>query len=455
MTATAAGSSASSATAQIVDYVLSAKPSDLPEAVRKEGLRSFFNILGCTLGGAKHVAVERTWGALKPFAGSSQVTLIGRGERTDAITASLINTLSSSIATYDDTHAEAIVHPSGPIMGAVLAVAEQRTVTGRDLLAAFTLGVEAVCRLSKAVSVAPAKGDIAWSQTGISCGVGAALASARLMGLDARATRQAVGHAASQASGLRAAHGTYCTAMMPAVAGQTGLRAAYFAEAGVTSTEVVIEHRYGFAQCFAEVPHLDYLTGALGQRFEILGNTYKPFPCGIVINPLIDAALQMRAEHSIKVEDVERITMQCNPGALALCDRRHPKDEMEGQVSLYHWVAAAIVRGKAGLAEGSDASIHDAALKSFREKVFATANAAIPIDGVDMSITLKGGKTLEKKLRDCIGSKGRPMSDRELEVKFEQSAAQTLAPDRVTALIAQTWKLEEMADASTLVRMAS
>ena len=114
---------AENATGQIVDYVLRAKSSDLPAAVRKEGLRSFFNVLGCTIGGAKHTAVETTWAALKPFSGGPHATLIGRGERTDALTAALINTLASSIATNDDTHAEAIVHPSGPVMAAVLAIA--------------------------------------------------------------------------------------------------------------------------------------------------------------------------------------------------------------------------------------------------------------------------------------------------------------------------------------------
>lgn len=446
---------AENATAQIVDYALAIKPSDLPAAVRKEGLRSFFNVLGCTLGGARHDVVDKTWTALQPFAGAEQVTLIGRGARTDAITASLINTMSSTVASNDDTHAEAIVHPSGPVMAAVLAVAERQQVSGRDLLTAFILGVEVICRLSKAVSVAPAKGKIAWSQTGITCGIGAALAAAKLMGLDAGQTRQALGHAGTQAAGLRAAHGSMGTFVVHALSSQTGLRAAYLAGGGITSTDVVFEHRYGFHECFAQMAHPEHLTGGLGERFEILANTYKPFPCGIVINPLVDAALQMRADHKISAGDVERIAMQCNPGALALCDRRHPKDEVEGQVSLYHWVAASMMRGKAGLGEGTDATIHDPALKAFRERVFATANPEIPIDGVDMTITLKGGRTLEKKLRDCIGSKGNPMTDAQLEAKFAEGASRNMPAARVQALIAQTWKLEQLADASTLVRMAS
>jgi hypothetical protein len=206
-------------TADLARFALETPFRTMPDLVRREGIRSLVNIVGCTLGGAHHDAVEKTWSALSPFAGREQATLLGRAERTDALTASLINTLSSSVYTFDDTHAEAIVHPSGPIMGATLAAAEMHTVSGADLLAAFIIGVEASCRLSKSVSVAPAKGSIAWSQTGIACGIGAALASSRLLGLDLDQTRMAIGIAAAEASGIRALHGTHCTPMMPANAG--------------------------------------------------------------------------------------------------------------------------------------------------------------------------------------------------------------------------------------------
>lgn len=443
------------ATADITEHVLQTRFQDLPEPVVKEGLRSFLNVLGCTVGGARHDAVERTWASMRPFAGAPQATLIARGERTDALTAALVNTLSSAVATHDDTHAEAIIHPGGPVMGAVLAIAERQKVSGADLLAAFILGVEMACRLSKAVSVAPAEGNIAWSQTGICCGVGVALASAKLLGLDGRAARQAVGHAGSQASGLRAAHGTMCTALMPAFASQTGLRAAYMAAAGVTSTEAVLEHRYGFAACFAVKPEMEWLAGGLANRFESLANTYKPFPCGIVIQPLIDAAMQLRAEHKLDAGTIEKVDMRVSPGAIALCDRRHPKDELEGQVSLHHWTAAAFVLGKAGVAEGTDRMVKDAALTAFRERVFATAYPDVPGDGVDITVTLRDGRRLQKRLRDCIGSKTNPMTDAQLEAKFAAGAEATIGAERTGRLMAETWRLAALPDASVLARLAA
>lgn len=440
------------ATAAIARFVLGTPVTAIPEAVRGEGVRSLVNIVGCTLGGARHDAVARAWSALSPFAGAAHASLVGRSEKTDALTAALINTLASSVNTYDDTHAEAIVHPSGPVMAAALAVAEMRTVTGAEFLAAFTLGVEATCRLSKALSVAPAKSDIGWSQTGIACGIGAALAASRLMDLDLAATRVAVGIAASQASGIRALHGTHCTPLMPANAGQSGLRAAILAKAGITSSPSVIEQRYGLAACFAESPHLAYLTDGLGERYEILGNTYKPYPCGIVIHPLIDAALALARDHAPSPEAIVKVAVSANPAAMALCFRRHPKDEFEGQVSLFQWVAAALVRGRAGLSEGTDAAIADPVIAALRDRIEVTTTPDVPHDGADMTLALRDGTLHQVSVRDCIGSKGRPMSDAELDGKFRDAASATLDAAKAAAVLACVRDVEALSDASHIAQ---
>jgi 2-methylcitrate dehydratase PrpD len=443
------------ATSRMVDYVLATTPDSLPASVRREALRSFVNIVGCTVGGSRHDAVAMTEAALLPFAGEAQATLVGRGRKCDILTASLINCLSSSVYTFDDTHAEAIVHPSGPVMAAVLALAERRQVRGRDLLTAFALGVEIVCRLSKAISVAPAKGSIAWSQTGITCGIGTAVAAGKLLQLDARAMRRAVGIAASQAAGIRAMHGTICTAMMPAHASQVGLRAAILAQAGITSSERSIEGKYGFAECFAQEPALSVLAGEFGERFEILGNTYKPYPCGIVIHPMIDGCLQLKAETSLDAHTIDKVHIRANPTALALCDRRQPKDEFEGQVSLYQWVAASLLRGKAGVAEGTDAAIAATDIAALRERIVAVADASIAPDAAHITITLRDGATLEKQVLHCIGSKNRPMTDREIDEKFKGLAEGSLTPAKIKVLIAACWSLETLADAADVVRAAA
>lgn len=437
-------------TALLARFVLETRIEAIPETVRREGIRSLVNIIGCALGGSRHDAVDKAWAALQPFAGQEQVTLIGRSRRTDALTAAFINTLSSSIHSFDDTHAEAIVHPSGPVMAAVLAVSEMRQVTGAEALAAFLLGVEAVCRISKAISVAPADGDVAWSQTGVTCGIGAALAASRLLRLDLETARMAAGIAAAGASGIRALHGSVCTAAMPAFAAQSGLRAALLARGGMTATLSAIEARYGLAHCFATTPHLAYASDGLGSHWEILANTYKPFPCGIVIHPMIEAALEIARELNTPAEAVARVEIVAHPAAMALCYRRHPKDEMEGHVSLCHWVAAALARGKAGIPEGTDQAISDPAIRALRERIEVTDDPAVPHDGADVTVRLAGGASAVRRIRSCIGSRGRPMTDAELDRKFSAAAEGVLPRSGIEAYLARIRGVETLGDARVL-----
>src|SRR5215213_5950397 len=115
---------------RIADYVVAARPNDPPEPVRREALRSFVNIVGCTLGGAKHDVIGLTDDVLSEFSGPPQATLLGRARRADVLHATLINCFGSSVHAFDDTHEQAVVHPSGPVAAAILAMSE-RTTSGR------------------------------------------------------------------------------------------------------------------------------------------------------------------------------------------------------------------------------------------------------------------------------------------------------------------------------------
>lgn len=439
-------------TSRLAEFIAGRAPGDLPEPVRREAVRAFVNIVGCTVGGSRHEAVDITWRALQPFAGVAQATLIGRAMRTDLLNATLINGLSASAYTYDDTHAEAIVHPSAPVSAAAFAMAEHRPVSGREFLHAFALGVETVCRLSKAISVPPARGSIAWSQTGITGGIGAAVTAGKLMQFDAAMLRRAIGIAASQAAGIRVMHGSMCTPMMPAQAAQVGLRAVLLAGAGLTSSDRSIEGRNGFAECFADAADLSLLMDGLGERFEILANTYKPYPCGIVIHPMIDGCLELKAEHEIDHRHIEQVRVVAGPAALALTDRPQPKGEFECQVSLQHWTAAALMRGKAGVAELADACIDDPDMVALRKRIVTEPDPGMASDSTRITLLLRDGRQLVKEVRHCIGSKGRPMTDRQIEDKFTALADGILPPGRVRALMERCWSIESADDAGSLVR---
>jgi 2-methylcitrate dehydratase PrpD len=439
-------------TSRLTDYIFAARWTDLPPNVRREALRSFFNILGCTIGGARHEVVDLADTTLGEHAGAPHATVIGRGHKADALHACLINTLSSSIYSYDDTHAEAVVHPSGPVAASVLALAERRPTNGADFLLAFALGVEMTCRLSKAISVPPAKGTVAWSQTGIAAGIGAAVAAAKLLHLDATRLQYAIGIALSQAAGFRVMHATMVSSLMPAQGGQTGLRAALLAERGFTASPVALEGKYGFLEVFAEHAHLPSLVDGLGERFEILRNTYKPYPCGIVIHPIIDACLQLRREHSIDAASVDKARIKASAGAMALCDRRHPQNELQAHVSLYHWTAATLIRGTARIAELQDPTVQDPAVVAFQDKVEAVRDGSLAADAAEVTITLKDGRSHTCRIDHCIGSATNPMTDAQLTRKYVELSEPVIGAARCKELVDRTWAVETMADVGELAR---
>jgi 2-methylcitrate dehydratase PrpD len=454
METTQAGGNA--VTTRIATYAAETGYQELPAAVLQEALRSFFNILGCMLGGARHEGVEIADAALTGFTGAPQCTVIGRGRKADALHAALINCLSSSIYSYDDTHEQAVVHPSGPVAAAALAMAERLPVSGQSFLAAFALGVELECRLCKALTVPPAKGSMAWSGTGISAGLGAAVAAGSLLRLDMPKMRTAIGIALSQAAGFRAMHGSLCTPLMPAHAAQTGLRAALLAQAGFTSSPVALEGRYGFLSVFSEQPDLDALAGGLGERFELLRNTYKPYPCGIVIHPIIDACLELRRALNPDPARIASVAISASPGAMALCNNRNPKDEMQAHVSLHHWTAVALIRGTARIQDmDTETAVRDPVLMAFQDRVEATLDPTRAADSAEVTVTLTDGTRHVRLIEHGIGSSARPMTNTELEVKFAGMAVPVLGEQRTQALMRLCWDLPGIPDVGALARAAA
>jgi len=441
-------------TTDLAAYAVQARFADLPDAVRREARRSLLNIVGCVLGGARHAGVDAAHAALAPFTGAASATLMGRGDKSDPLHAALINGLASSVYSFDDTHEQAVVHPSGPVAAPALALAEIHPVSGETLLLAFALGVELECRLCKSLTVPPAKGSLAWSGTGITGPLGAAIAAGRMLGFDMPTMRTAMGIALAQSAGFRAMHGSLCTPMMAAQASQTGLRAAFLARAGFTSSPAALEGRYGYLSVFSESPDLDALAGDLGSRWEILRNTYKPYPCGIVIHPIIDACLHLRADHA--ADAIAAVDIQASPGTMALCNNRNPKDELQAHVSLHHWAAVCFIRGTARIEDmDTETAVRDPALMAFQDKVQATLDPALSSDAAVVTIRMHDGSHHTCRIDHCIGSAQRPMTDDELAAKFAAMATPVLGAGRTQGLLELCRGVETLADAGDLARAAA
>src|SRR6266516_4572368 len=261
----------------IAKYVVAGKYEDLPAAVCKEARRTLLNWVGCTVGGSRHETLDAAISALAPFSGPPQASLLGRRERMDILHASLMNGISSHVFDFDDTHLKTVIHPAGPVISALLALSEFRPISG-------TAGV-----------------------------FGSAAASGRVLGLSEQQMIWALGLAATQPVGLREMFGSMTKAFHPGRAAQNGLTAALLASRNFTSSDVGLEGKSGWANVLSTTRNYAEITKNYGTTYEILLNTYKPFACGVVIHPTIDACIQLHSEHTLTADQIARIDLRVHP----------------------------------------------------------------------------------------------------------------------------------------------
>ncbi len=446
-------SSGAGATRALARFVVASKVADVPENARKEAARSVVNWVGCALGGARHETVDCALEALSELSGPRAATVLGRKERLDILHASLLNGISSHVLDFDDTHLETIIHPAGPVAPVLLALAErqpQMLMSGADFLHAFILGVEVECRIGMAVY--PWHYDRGYHITGSAGVFGAAAAAGKILGLDETQMVWALGLAATQSAGLREMFGTMSKAFHPGRAAQNGLTGAILAAKNFTSSEASLEAPRGFAHVLSGDRDFSKITERLGETWEVTKNTYKPFPCGIVIHPTIDACIQLRNEHGLAGADIERVELQVHPLVLELTGKKTPMRGLEGKFSVYHSAAVALLRGAVGQREYSDEAVRDPEVKALRDRVVATVDRGIREEQVHARVVTKSGRSFEKHIEHVVGSLENPLTDRDLEAKFRGQADGLLDTSESENLLSLCWRVGSLPDAAAIAK---
>jgi 2-methylcitrate dehydratase PrpD len=420
-------------------------------AVEHEARRTFLNWAGCAIGAARHESAEAALGAVCMLQPAPQSSILGRVEKVDMASAALVNGVTSHTFDFDDTHLKTIIHPAGPVASALLALAEVTGASGREVIDALVLGIDVECRIGNCLY--PEHYDRGWHITGSTGTLGAAAGCARLLRLDEQHTAWALGIAASQPIGMREQFGTMTKPFHPGGAARAGLTSALLAKNGFTASPKAIEAPRGYAQVVSTKFDWNEITDELGRRFEISFNTYKPFACGIVIHPTIDAAAQLRAR-GVKAEDVERVELRVHPLVLELTGKKEPQDGLQGKFSVYHGFAAGLVFGRASETEYEDGIVTRDDLVQLRRKVNATIDDRIDEAAADVTVILKDGRTEHVLVEHAIGSLERPMSDKDLEAKFHSLADPVIGAAKAQAAIEACWTLGKAKDVRTVVEAA-
>src|SRR6266851_2005923 len=245
----------------------------LPEPVRALARQCALDYYGVALAGKEDPLVDILLAELGEAGGAAQASIIGHKAWLPALSAALVNGAIGHALDYDDVNLAMPGHPSVAILPSLLALAEQRQSSGREVVAAFVAGYETACRIGSALR--PGHYDLGFHATGTVGAFGAAAACAHLLGLNAAATAQALGIAGTQAAGLKSQFGTMCKPFHAGKASQNGLLAARLAARGFSSRPDLLECEQGFALTHAPDFHPEKALAEPPGGFYLCANLFK------------------------------------------------------------------------------------------------------------------------------------------------------------------------------------
>jgi len=432
----------------LADFVAASSWADV-EAQSLEARRSILNFFATALGSARDPVVTAAMRTLSPFSGAATSTVIGHSEPMDALCASFLNAISANLLDFDDTHPETIIHPAAPVAAPLLALAEMRRLSGREVLTAFVLGVDVECRIGNAVS--PRHYARGWHITS-TCGIfGAAAACAKLLGLPAEGIANAIGLAASQSAGNVENLPSAAKNVSVGNAARNGLFAALLAQQGYEAAPRAIEGPLGWARTMGDEPDLARLFDGLGKTWEIAKNTYKPYPAGIVFHSVIDACLLLRERIGRRVDQIESVTVQGSALLLARGDRP-VNNERDARVSIHHCVACGLLVGTAGVTEFAHETVVRPDIAQLRQKVRAELDDEMPDGATRVTLRLSSGDVLTETVVSPRGSQAAPLTDGDLEAKLREGVRTGRSDWDADRVIDAVWRLDAADDVGHLLQ---
>jgi len=443
-------------TARLTAFVADCRWEDIPDAVRHEARRSLMNFFAVALAPAQDRTLDIALRTYARFSASPQASVIGRTARVDAPTAAALNAMAANVYDFDDTHHPTIIHPTAPVAPVLFAMAEAGTMTGQALLLALVLGMETECRVGCAMS--PGHYARGWHITS-TCGVfGAAMAAGKHLGLNAQALTWALAHASVQAGGLVETLGTMSKSISVGNAARNGMFSALLAADGFDGPPQALEGERGYLRVAADAPDIAPLAQDLGARWEVLNNTYKPYPCGVVLNPVIEACLALSSDPRLAdggLQAIRSIVLVGHPLLRQRTDRPGITTGRQSQVSAQHAVPVALSRGRAGLEEFSDSAVQDPALRALGERLAFEDDASYSVDAVQVRVVFNDGSVLVKQIDAARGSRAQPLTDEDLETKLRDLCRYGGSNVNADRLIDAIWALETTADAGAVMQLAA
>lgn len=412
-------------------------PLDLPEDVAHAGRRTLLNALSLAVGAARHPAVEAAYEVVRRLTRRSEASVPVRSARVEAEWAAFVGGIAVHAEDHDDTHLTTVVHPGAPVVPAALAVAELCGSSGRQLLEAVVVGVEVACRMG--LGLGPGHFDRGWHLTGSTGRYGAAAAAARLAGLDEATLTGVWARSAAETAGVQAAFGTMTKPYHPGKAAHDGILAVRDALDGRLPAPMSPAAETDLFHALGPDPDPSGAIAGLGQQWETALNTFKPYACGIVSHPVIDAAVEARPRVAGRIS---RIVVTVNPIVLDVMGVEEPADGLESKFSVYHCAAIGLLDGAGGPAQFSDKRVNSPDTGALRRKVEVTTDPSLARDAARLAVDLVDGQRIEVGVDHARGSVERPMTDEDLTFKA-RAAMRPVIGESADDLIDMVYSIED------------
>ncbi|MDH3700189.1 MAG: MmgE/PrpD family protein [Alphaproteobacteria bacterium] len=436
---------------------------DIPEAVRARAKFLILDGVGIAFASTHYDFSNRILAGIRDLSGPGGCSVIGLADRLPLRDAVLMNGALVHGLDYDDTHMAAIVHATSSCFPCALGVAEQLDVHGRDLLAAYVVGMEAAIRIGAA-----AQGgfhDVGFHPTGVIGHFATAMIAGRLFGLDPGGIAAAQGIAGSTAAGSQEflSEGAWNKRIHPGWAGGAGITAASLAKNGFVAPSQPYEGRFGLFKAYLgeRERQVDYaaITDGLGTRWETPEMAIKPYPTCHFTHSIADSALALRREHDLAAEDIARIRALIPRETVELisepvANKKRPSSDYDAKFSTQYITACCFVRGRLGLAELEPEALNDPEILAVADKVECEAdtNSAFPtFFSGGVVVTTRDGRELVHHERVNRGAGDRALTGEEITEKFMENMALVTTVERARAVRDLVLGLDTVA-ASALAR---
>lgn len=452
------------ATEKIARFIVDTGYENIPCAAVEKAKRTALDCLGAALAGVGEPVSRTITGYVTQLGGPPQASVFGAGLKVSVADAAFANGCIAHALDYDDCGVK-IGHPSVLVLPAVLSLGEHLGASGRDIIAAYLIGLEVEGKLALHADFKLMQARLnhqTWYGS-----IGAAAACAKLLKLDVAKTRMALGIAGNSACGLSANHGSMAGAMAAGNACRNGVTAALMAQGGITANPDIIETKNGFYDTLVGPGHYDAecMADGLGKPFyiESPGIGLKKYPSCYHTHRALDGVFQLLGEHRLSDKDIAEVDVGTSERAMRVLAFTEPATPYQAKYSMPYCIAAALVDGQVTLETFADRKFEDPNIVGTRKKIHLSfpdvpiwpglADVGPDTEFVGNPVTIKttDGRSYSARVDIPRGDPALPMTDDELLAKYRDCARGQLGSDDTERSVNLVLGLEKVAEVGTLM----